>query len=1133
MAVCSGVLDCAHEERIESSSEAIWGGIDDVSSDPTIPQAQMDAVVRLQTSGRTCSGTLITPRAVLTAAHCVENTVASDWTVQVGADSKAFKKKKKLGSYVAATMPPQMPQRDVTLMFLDDPVETEAISVRPASNFSQPYNSMLITGWSPEREDGTVIDGGGTFALGDATTGGGYRYRQQKFFTTLTAGTDLSNTASGNAYYWTLNFNSGAGTNEGDSGGPLATIFSSSDPYLNGARVVVGVLSDGNGPVNPTFCEYADVTRGDIATWIASNMLASQHGETHGSNWHSQHATSSSTYWWGERDYTGPCKNGGNSNNCLNGSNGGTDCDCDHWYDHGSTIHDNCPLVANPDQADSNDDGMGDKCQDDQDGDSKKDYEDDCPTVSDAAQIDSNFYAELELALGGSAVCATTGVAGHRPTPNDSQSYIDCWHTWFKGDACDTNATTLNVLGGGVNGETDTCMVIHRSGVPSISYEGSCPAALNTGLGFHSNIGNANGTAANASGTSAPSFCWCPLATSGDWSTIRNNCVLNTTSYKCKVADDSKFPDLTQPVNAQAQWQRITRWTGSNDVLYDALSTNHLQRAFYNQQLDFDTSPVKSTWNFRSDLTNFGQQSTDQTITGMLWTHVVTFTPGSGEIQPLQNYANHYLPLQATKSHSLRVANDWALISIDFSPCPIDPTNDLNTVSVVGFLGGIEGFGTMAIRATEDGISNVNSRFTSSALTVLGSVSSGTYDLLADTAYETPVTGNGQPAIYVDAGTTTIRGALTTSAGGQIDVQSASVGRQSTVSVRTYSSTTNKLYTIETGNLIARDVAAAIGGTASQTSTALTGDSIGTLATMAYSPSQSALFAIDTTTVTGGTNLRLLRIDLNGAVRILWATVTTSSTPTAMLTANGQDALTLGLNTSVGYDAVIMDTTGKPLYSTSDTTTTLKTKPVSDRRTLTLAQRQAFTQDHWDFTIQSKTKSQLASGLCGANWLKSAADSATTLGNPNVDCTGILNGGFETGSLYRWDISGPSTGTSTTVHSGSYSAKLGNVTPTSGDSTIKQIFKVPTTGGTLAFSYSMSCPDTVYYDWFTARLESMSGQTLATIVPNTCASSTAWTNVSYGLASYAGQTIVVVVTSHDDDYYADPSYTLVDDVYVQ
>src|SRR4029079_13547015 len=69
------------------------------------------------------------------------------------------------------------------------------------------------------------------------------------------------------------------------------------------------------------------------------------------------------------------------------------------------------------------------------------------------------------------------------------------------------------------------------------------------------------------------------------------------------------------------------------------------------------------------------------------------------------------------------------------------------------------------------------------------------------------------------------------------------------------------------------------------------------------------------------------------------------------------------------------------------------------------------------------------------------------------------------------------------------------------------------------------------YDQIQMQVRSTSGATLATVL-NVCSNSGTWTQVSFGLSAYAGQTVVLWFNDHDDGYAGDPTYYLLDDVTV-
>src|SRR5206468_12747123 len=99
------------------------------------------------------------------------------------------------------------------------------------------------------------------------------------------------------------------------------------------------------------------------------------------------------------------------------------------------------------------------------------------------------------------------------------------------------------------------------------------------------------------------------------------------------------------------------------------------------------------------------------------------------------------------------------------------------------------------------------------------------------------------------------------------------------------------------------------------------------------------------------------------------------------------------------------------------------------------------------------------------------------------------------------------------------------------NSTASQTFTLPAAGITsLVFSYKDVCPDTVYWDWFTATLTDNTAQTTYTVIPNTCANTGMWSLGVFPVSELAGHNVTLTFTNHDDAYVGDESYVYIDDV---
>src|SRR5205085_4053892 len=99
-----------------------------------------------------------------------------------------------------------------------------------------------------------------------------------------------------------------------------------------------------------------------------------------------------------------------------------------------------------------------------------------------------------------------------------------------------------------------------------------------------------------------------------------------------------------------------------------------------------------------------------------------------------------------------------------------------------------------------------------------------------------------------------------------------------------------------------------------------------------------------------------------------------------------------------------------------------------------------------------------------------------------------------------------------------------------GNSSIYQQITVPASGGTLSYWYYPYSRDNIQFDWQDAYITDASGNTLATVM-HVLQGTETWTNVTYDLSPYAGQTIRVEFLVHQDGA-GDVAHMYVDDVMV-
>jgi hypothetical protein len=252
-----------------------------------------------------------------------------------------------------------------------------------------------------------------------------------------------------------------------------------------------------------------------------------------------------------------------------------------------------------------------------------------------------------------------------------------------------------------------------------------------------------------------------------------------------------------------------------------------------------------------------------------------------------------------------------------------------------------------------------------------------------------------------------------------------------------------------------------------------------------------------------------------------------SASPSSVSVQQGTNAIsTVTVTSQNGFNsATTLSVSGLPSGVTAAFSTNPVTPPANSSATSTLT----FTASS---TATTGTSTVTVTGTSGT--ITHTTTIALTITAPSTQL--IQNGGFETGTLANWTTGGAALPTISTVqkHSGSFSALAGasSGSEPNGDDFLYQSITIPSTAtkATLTFWYWPSTTDTITYDWQEAQVQNTSGTMLAQIM-KVCSNAQAWTQVTYDLTLYKGQTIRIYLNDHQDGF-GDLTYMYLDDISV-
>lgn len=371
--VCFPLSGCVEEsDTHEIKRQEIMGGYEDVASTFAVGLYAAQGY-----AGGICSGTLIAPNLVLTAQHCIAE-VTSQYVI---CGETGFGEQIRPGNILVTAD---------SRMRYGDFFNVNSVHVPQGSN-DMCGNDIALLVLSENIPDSVAVpiipkidilprEGEVYSAIGYGHDGTGRRSGVRRRIDNRVvqcAGAQCPGYTS----VQITEFLGSDGTCQGDSGGTA----------LDEQGRVFGALS--RGPSGCAGSVYSGVV--EWADWIRDlGAQAAEYGGYTPHFWVTQgvsEAPADDQDFDDVSDSTDNCQGLYNPDQLDTDDDGiGNACDSDLDGDSAKNGDDNCPNIANEDQADRDRDGLGDECDDDADNDTIPNDEDNCPLKPNLAQTDSD-----------------------------------------------------------------------------------------------------------------------------------------------------------------------------------------------------------------------------------------------------------------------------------------------------------------------------------------------------------------------------------------------------------------------------------------------------------------------------------------------------------------------------------------------------------------------------------------------------------------------------------------------------------------------------------------------------------------------------------------------------------------------